>query len=420
MLSISLPLMQQDLHVNLSWLNWLNNLYALAIICVIPSTTWLVDQWGSRKILIGALLLFAFGSLLCGISSQPNLILFFRTLQGIGGGLLIPVGQSLVFQHYPHSDRHKITTAIQIPASVACAFAPYLGGYISDHLGWRYCFLLTGTATFVITFLSFYLKDSVDRSSKSLDKLGLITVISAFLLIFLGINAYTNSANFIYFIFLVLGLILLSLFYILSKKNIFSIFDVTLFNFTSFRKSLFIFSLYGLGFNAFNIVTIFYLQKAWLMSAKQTGIILLYYAFAQIITMFLYSRFLSQAKKNILVTSGCMLFIMAISCYVFGEKTTMFAIFANLLAGAGAGFIGVPMLMLAFSSIPHEQLSRASTMWNTNRQFIYAVGSSVCLLFLNTVPFRMLNNYQAVFLFIGLLFLINIIYSIIFRHELNS
>lgn len=419
MLSISLPSMQQDLHVNLSWINWLNNLYALAIICIIPSTAWLVDRWGSRKILIGALLLFALGSILCGISSQPYIILLFRTLQGIGGGLLIPVGQSLVFQHYSQADRHRITTAIQIPASVACAFAPYVGGYISDHMGWRYCFLLTGVVTFVISFLSIFLRDSVHRSTKPLDKFGLATVIAAFLLIFFGINAYTTSANFIYFFYLIVGVILLILFYVFSKKNIFSIFDVSIFNLNSFRKGLFIFSLYGLGFNAFNIATIFYLQKSWQMSAHQTGIILLYYAFAQIIMMYLYSHYLYQVKRYKLVTCGCTLFIVAISFYVFGEKTVLFASLSNFIAGAGAGLIGVPMLMLAFSPVKHEELNQATTIWNTNRQFIYALGNSLCLLLLNTISFSTLNNYQIVFLFIGCLFLINIGYAIIFRRELS-
>ena len=420
MLSISLPSLQHDLQVHLSWINWLNNLYAIAIICVIPSTTWFVDRWGSRNVLIGALFLFAGSSLLCGIIGKPSAILFFRTLQGLGGGLLIPVGQSLVFQYYPHAERHKVTTAIQIPASIACAFAPYWGGYLTDHFGWQYCFLFTAVTTFVISILSLYLKDTAHRSAKPLDKRGLVFIVGSFLLIFFSINAYTASANFMYFLCFALGILLLISFYILSKKNFFSLFDVTLFHSAPFKKGLFVFSLYGLGFNAFNLVTIFYLQESWKMSAHQAGVILLYYAFAQIISMYLYSHYFSQVKKNILVTCGCLLFITAISCYLFGEKTAGVAMISNLLAGAGAGLIGIPMLMLAFSSVHHEKLTQASTIWNTNRQFIYALGNSICLLLLSTVSSHLANNYHVVFLFIASLFFINILYVFIFRAELNA
>src|SRR4051812_14142573 len=124
----------------LSTIQWVSTAYLLAIAAVIPVAGWAVDRFGTRRVFIGAGGAFALGSLLCGLAWSAGALIAFRVLQGLGGGLVMPVGMTIL-AHAAGQDRMgRVMALAVVPMLLAPAFGPILGGLLLDAASWRLIF----------------------------------------------------------------------------------------------------------------------------------------------------------------------------------------------------------------------------------------------------------------------------------------
>ena len=149
----ALPAIGRDFHhgspTDLSWVV-LGYLMSLAI--WIPASGWLGDRFGTKKIFLFALAMFTGASALCGLAGSINQLTFFRFLQGIGGGMMTPVGTTMLYRVYPPHQRQRAGSLLAIPALLAPATGPVLGGWITDTWSWRWIFYVNvplGVAAFL-------------------------------------------------------------------------------------------------------------------------------------------------------------------------------------------------------------------------------------------------------------------------------
>jgi EmrB/QacA subfamily drug resistance transporter len=138
----ALPTIARELDASLSTTGVVATGYLVAVAVVIPASGWLGDRFGDRRVFLIALALFAGASALCGIASTLGQLVVFRVLQGIGGGMLVPVGMTLMFRTFPQAERVRVSRLIMIPTAMAPALGPVLGGLITDHLAWEWVFLV--------------------------------------------------------------------------------------------------------------------------------------------------------------------------------------------------------------------------------------------------------------------------------------
>jgi len=94
--AVALPSLARDFHVSITTIQWVATGYLLALALVTPVSGWAVDRFGAKRIWIMSTALFVIGSSLCGLAWSANSLIFFRVLQGFGGGMLLPVGQSIL------------------------------------------------------------------------------------------------------------------------------------------------------------------------------------------------------------------------------------------------------------------------------------------------------------------------------------
>src|SRR5690242_17689629 len=140
--NIALESLSRDLHASLSGVQWVATGYLLALALVIPLTGWAAERFGARRVWLTSVTLFVIGSMLCGFSWSLDSLIFFRVLQGIGGGMIMPVGMILMAQTAGPQRIGRVMSVIGVPMIMAPVLGPALGGLIVDNLSWRWIFFV--------------------------------------------------------------------------------------------------------------------------------------------------------------------------------------------------------------------------------------------------------------------------------------
>jgi EmrB/QacA subfamily drug resistance transporter len=151
-----LPSVARDFHSSLADAQWVTLSYILTLAMMVPSSGWIGDRFGTRRTFLVALTLFTGASVLCGLSGTLPELVICRVLQGVGGGLIIPVGQAMLFRTYPPERRARATGLVMLGTSLGPATGPVLGGVLTTYLSWRWCFFVNvpfGTFALIAGFL---------------------------------------------------------------------------------------------------------------------------------------------------------------------------------------------------------------------------------------------------------------------------
>src|ERR1019366_591591 len=163
--------------------------YLVSLAIVIPAAGWLGDRFGSKRILLLAIAVFTGASVLCGLAdSLPELVLF-RVIQGVGGGMLTPVGMALLFRTFPPEERVRASSILTVPTAVAPALGPVLGGLLVTELSWRWVFFVNlpiGVAAFAFGLI--FLDEHRQTHPGRFDLPGFLLSGTGFALVMFGIS----------------------------------------------------------------------------------------------------------------------------------------------------------------------------------------------------------------------------------------
>jgi EmrB/QacA subfamily drug resistance transporter len=140
--NVALPTLGRVLNTDLSVLQWVISGYMLAQAAVIPLSGWLSDRFGAKRVYLSSVVLFTAGSALCGLAPDGPTLVGTRVLQGIGGGMLMPIGMAVLYRLTPPERRGAIFGLFGIPVMVAPALGPLLSGYLLEYADWRLIFLI--------------------------------------------------------------------------------------------------------------------------------------------------------------------------------------------------------------------------------------------------------------------------------------
>src|ERR671939_31007 len=140
--NVALPTLGRVLDTDLSVLQWVVSGYMLAQAAVIPLSGWLSDRFGAKRVYLSSVVLFTAGSALCGLALNGPMLIATRVLQGIGGGMLMPIGMAVLYRLTPPERRGAIFGLFGIPVMVAPALGPLLSGYLLEYASWRLIFLI--------------------------------------------------------------------------------------------------------------------------------------------------------------------------------------------------------------------------------------------------------------------------------------
>jgi EmrB/QacA subfamily drug resistance transporter len=140
--NVALPTVGRDFGVDASGLSSVNVGYLVALAVFIPVSGWLGNRFGTRRTMLAALALFTLASGLCSTADSLGTLTGYRVLQGIGGGLLAPVGMTMMLRAFPQAERLRAQKYVMLPTAVAPAMGPVLGGWLVDTASWHWVFLV--------------------------------------------------------------------------------------------------------------------------------------------------------------------------------------------------------------------------------------------------------------------------------------
>ena len=140
--NVALDTLSRDLHSTIDSIQWVATGYLLSLAAVIPVTGWAARRFGAKSVYITSLVLFTAGSALCGLADSTTELILFRVLQGIGGGMILPVGQMMMAEAAGPKRMGRVMSVVAVPAMLAPILGPTIGGLILDNASWRWIFFV--------------------------------------------------------------------------------------------------------------------------------------------------------------------------------------------------------------------------------------------------------------------------------------
>ena len=173
--NVALPNLARDFHVRPDHIDSVVVGFLVSLAVFIPASGWLGDKFGMKRILLTAIAIFTGASALCGLSQSLGQLVAFRILQGVGGGMLTPVGMALLFRTFPPAERVRAARILILPTAFAPALGPVLGGLLVTDVSWRWVFYVNvpiGAAAFVFGLL--FLNEHKEPDAGNFDARGFV------------------------------------------------------------------------------------------------------------------------------------------------------------------------------------------------------------------------------------------------------
>ncbi|EMA3642740.1 MFS transporter [Providencia stuartii] len=417
MSAIALPDIASAFSTSQSMVAWVANSYILGLVLIMPLSLWLAGQLGNQKLLSISMLLFSVSVLLCGLSHSIYSLVVWRFIQGVAGGLLIPVGQALVFELFPGKERHRISTLIMVVALTAPAFSPAVGGVIIDSLSWRWVFYANLPFSLFAAILAWWWVNNDGRQQREKpDVIGLIMVSFSLLFLLLSFSFYNDYHSLVLAVssFLFSAFILV-LYLQYAKKCSAPILNFQLLVNSNLRNAFIVYYAVPGVFTGVNLLNIFNLQSNLHFSAAQTGMFMLLYAAGALLSMLSGGYLYHQVGKKTLFFAGMTTHSLGIMLlfWVSSYSDLPLLIAAYLLMGAGGGLCTNTAQISALIDFSGKDLLQGSVLWNINRQVSFSVGTVVLVSIFSVVTVQNdLLRYQYTFMIaavVGLLSLIAVL-----------
>jgi EmrB/QacA subfamily drug resistance transporter len=378
--SIAYPDIAQQLHASVTQLAWITNAYMLGLTLIIPLSVWLAARIGERRLILASLLLFGIGSALVAQAASIESLIGWRLLQGLGGGLLLPVGQALAYRQFPPSQRAHFTGVVLLVALMVPALSPAAGGLIVQALSWRWIFYLNlPVALLAIGLGLFWLKaDQPSSERPTLDARGLLLAATALSLLLIAVSMLSETDTRILGLFvLVLSVLTLCIYLRDGWRKPNAILDLQLIKNPSLRLAMLIYLCVPGVFTGTHMIAVLYLHNLGL-GAAQIGALMLPWAVGSCVAIMLGKRVFNRLGLKPLLSAGMLLQCLGIVLLMRIEQPASTPlIIAYGLMGLGGSLCSVTAQTLAFVGITPEKMGHSSALWNINRQLGFCLGAAL-------------------------------------------
>ncbi len=381
--NVAIHTLAQQFHTSLTTIQWVATGYTLALAAVIPLSGWIADRYGTKRLYITSIALFVLGSCLSGLAWSSTSIIVFRVLQGLGGGMIMPTGMTILTRAAGAHRIGRVMAIIGVPMLIGPILGPILGGWLVTDVDWRWIFFINLPIGIIAVIYAFrVLPKDKGNPGEPLDIVDFL-LLSPGLAIFIYGLAETDSAHGFghakVIIPLLVGLALIGAFVWHALRVEHPLLDLRLFRSRAFTSSSITLALMVIAvFGSFLLLPL-YFQEVRGETALMSGVLMAPQGVGSMLMMPIAGNLADKTGSGRIAPFG--LAIIAITMLVLTQVgvNTSYVLLCVVLFfnGVGMGLTMMPIFTGAMQAVPTPLVARASTILNVNQQTAASIGTAV-------------------------------------------
>jgi EmrB/QacA subfamily drug resistance transporter len=378
--NVALPTLGRDFHTSITTIQWVPTVYLLAFASVIPLSGWAGERFGARRVWLASLVAFMLGSLLAGLSWSIGALIAFRVLQGLGGGMIMPLGQTILARAAGPQRLGRVMSIVGIPMFLAPITGPVIGGALIGAASWRWIFLVNLPVGALAVALALWLLPSVPgRPAERLDTLGVGLLSGGIVLFVYGLAAIGSSGTLsdpTALGTMAAGLALAGAFWWHALRAPNPLIDVRLFAQRGFATAAIATLVLGVALFGVMLLLPLYYQIVRGQSPLDTGILLIPQGLGAAAALPIAGMLTDRIGARRVVPAAIGLALIGVAGYTQITATTPFWFLAAALfvLGAGLGSMFTPLMAVAFQGLTHQAMPRATSAINVIQRIAGSLG----------------------------------------------
>ena len=394
--NVALPTLSSEFDAGATTIEWVVTGYLLSLAVFIPVSGWAGDRFGTKRTFLFALSVFTAASFICGLAWNVESLIAFRVLQGVGGGMLTPVGTAMLYRAFPPAERAQASAILAIGAVVAPATGPVVGGYLVEFQSWRWIFFINIPIGLLgLAIAGLFLREERQETAGRLDVPGFLLASAGFasLLYALAEAGGHGFDSGRVLLFGPVGLALIASFALVELRAPFPMIDVRLLKNRIFSTANVV-QLIGFGglMGALFLLPLL-LQAEMGLSPFQSGLTTFPQAIGVATMVQPASRVYRSVgpRRTLIVGLGGVMLTTLAFVWVGLETSQWWIRLIMLLRGFSFAYVLVSLQTATFATIGQAEMGRASSIFNSGRQ----LGASFGVALLATVLSSRLGHYGA-------------------------
>lgn len=372
-MNVAIPKLVETFHSSLSIIQWSTTGYILAEAIIIPLAGWLSDRFGAKRIFLLSIFLFTISSILCVFSVSAEQFIMFRVLQGLGGGIVMPIGMAIAFRISPPDKVSTVMGMLGVPTLIAPAIGPVLAGWLVEFASWHYIFWINVPVGIIGIWMGMrYLPQLERQAGARLDVLGMILGPLGFASLIYGVSQGgefgwgSNQA----IIGVAVGVVALLIFIIIELRQKEPLLELRVFRSYAFTSAVILLWITAIAFYGILFLNPVFLQQVKGYNAFDTGLLLLAPAIASIVFMQLGGRLSDRFGVKPLVMIGTA--AISLGAYLLSKLSADSGIgqiiLPLLLSGSGQALFGMSLHAYIMQSAPPELINRVTSLTSATQQ----------------------------------------------------
>lgn len=396
--AIGLRTLTVELHAPVSTIQWVSTGYLLALAIAIPFVSWAQDRFGGKRLWLFALGLFLIGSILSACAWSAESLIAFRVLQGLGGGVMFPLMQTLAMQHVRPESRTRTMATVSLPIALGPIIGPVLGGVVLSFLDWRWMFLINVPIGIVGVVLAiFFLVDDrtgSDVSHGRLDIGGAVLLVPGLAGLLYGLSNTHTHVGFARADVLIPGvggMVLLAAFVAWARQRSgAALIDVRLLAVRSVRASSITLTFLGAALFAGTFLLPLYFQTARSYTVLDAAFVLIAQGVGSLLARFIAGMLVDRFGPRLVAVTGFLVIAAATVPFTFADaNTNLWVLYIALFVrGLGLGVVIIPVMTVAYIGLRPEQMPHASGITRIVQQLGGAFGTALIAVLLTVVTTR--------------------------------
>jgi EmrB/QacA subfamily drug resistance transporter len=383
--SVALRTFQDVFDATTAQVAWTMTAYTLALASVIPLTGWASDRFGTKRLYLTAIALFAAGSALCAAATSLEMLVAFRVLQGFGGGMLVPLGMTILTRAAGPDRIGRVMAVMGVPMLLGPIAGPILGGALIDNASWHWIFLINvPIGLFALVYAARVLPSDAPTPSESFDWVGMVLLSPGLALFLYGVSSIPEAGTIAATKVLapaIVGALLIVAFvpWALARRNLHPLVDLRLFANRTLTFAVIGISLFSIAFFGASLLFPQYYQGVRGESAMAAGLLLAPQGIGAMLTMPLAGVLSDRVGPGKIVMAGIATITVGLGLYATLDATTSywFLGLALFIQGLGMGATLMPIMSAAMQTLREHTIARGSTLMNIIQQVAASIGTAI-------------------------------------------